>query len=57
MSNYKITDNTPDNWKIIKDQNGEFKTLKEAKKELIDICKSNIEAEKQMIKEVRKFKL
>lgn len=54
---YKILDNTPDHWKIVEDKNGEFATLKDAKNELIKICKVHIEAEKQMIIEVKDFKI
>lgn len=54
---YEIIDNTLDGWKIIKSRNGEFATLKQAKNELIKICKTHIEDEKQMIKAVKNFNL
>ena len=56
---YKIIDNTPDNWQIIKVElkdSETFNTLEEAKKELIDICNSIIEDELEMIKQVKKLK-
>ena len=54
---YSIPKNSPDDWEIIEDAKGEFATLKDAKKELIEICKAHIEDEKLMIKAVRDFKL
>ena len=54
---YNVPTNSPDDWLIVPDKNGEFETLKEAKQYLIDIAKAQIEDEKQMIKEVREFKL
>ena len=54
---FTITDNTPDNWCIEEKEDGEFESLKEAKKELIEICKTHILTEKEMIKSVKKFKL
>ena len=56
---YKIIDNTPDNWQIIKVElkdSETFNTLEEAKKELIEICNSIIEDELEMIKQVKKLK-
>lgn len=40
--NYAITDNTPDNWCIEEKEDGEFSSLKEAKKELIETCKAKL---------------
>lgn len=54
---YSIPTNSPDDWEIIEDPKGEFATLKEAKNELIAICKAHIEDEKLMIKAVREFHL
>jgi hypothetical protein len=52
---YTIPNNTPDEWQIVPDPNGEFKTLKEAKKELISICKLHIKLEKEMINQVKNY--
>lgn len=53
---YTITNNIPEAWEIVEDENGEFPTLKAAKNELIEICKAQIEAEKLMIKQVKEYK-
>ena len=62
--NYKVIDSSPETWKIVKTSelnykqgDSVFKTLKEAKKYLIDTCLNEIEYERDMIKEVRALKI
>lgn len=57
---YKITDNTPDEWEIVKtnDKQGDtYESFSSAKKELLEILQAAMQAEKEAIKAVKNLKI
>lgn len=52
---YNATTSSPDDFEIVPDENGEFATIEEAKQYLIDVCKSHISDELNLIKQIRKY--